>query len=137
MTARSPAKKTLGAAPAASVPQAAKAIAKFRLRVSVVDVIAIGPGKVSLIEAIGATGSITEAAKSLGMSYRRAWLLLEELNQSLREPAVASIKGGPRGGGSELTEVGLRLIDLYRRIEVTAAKACEADVGALLKLLAR
>jgi molybdate transport system regulatory protein len=112
-------------------------VVRFRLRINSGDVIAIGPGKVELIEAIGATGSITEAAKSLGMSYRRAWLLLEELNTMLRQPAVASVKGGVRGGGSELTEVGMQLIELYRQIEATAARACAGDLQRLQDLLAR
>jgi molybdate transport system regulatory protein len=111
-------------------------VVRFRLRINSGDVIAIGPGKVELIEAIGATGSITEAAKSLGMSYRRAWLLLEELNTMLKRPAVASVKGGVRGGGSELTDVGVQLIELYRQIESTAARACAADLKRLQGLLA-
>jgi molybdate transport system regulatory protein len=110
---------------------------RFRMRVTAGDAIAVGPGKISLLEAIAATGSITEAAKSLDMSYRRAWLLLDELNRSLRTPAVQSAKGGAHGGGSELTAVGRELIDLYRRIEATAATACEADIARLLALLAR
>jgi molybdate transport system regulatory protein len=118
-------------------PGAGKPVVRFRLRINSGDVIAIGPGKVELIEAIGATGSITEAAKSLGMSYRRAWLLLEELNTMLRQPAVASVKGGVRGGGSELTEVGMQLIELYRQIEATAARACAGDLQRLQDLLAR
>jgi len=112
-------------------------IARFRLRINVGDMIAVGPGKVALIEAIGATGSITEAAKSLGMSYRRAWLLLEELNRALQCPAVASAKGGLRGGGSQLTDAGFQLIETYRQIEATAARACEDDMKKLLSLLAR
>jgi molybdate transport system regulatory protein len=116
---------------------AGKPVAKFRVRVSVGDVIAIGPGKVSLLEAIAETGSITAAAKSLGMSYRRAWMLLDELNRSLRRPAVDSAKGGQHGGGSALTDTGKLLIDLYRRVESTAAVACEADLARLVGLVAR
>jgi len=61
---------------------------RFRIRVLRGDAIAIGPGKVALLEAVDATGSITAAAKALGMSYRRAWMLVDELNSSLRTPAV-------------------------------------------------
>ena len=126
------------AAPQASkfVAVKAKPIAKFRLRVMTGDVIAIGPGKIDLLVAIGETGSITSAAKSLDMSYRRAWLLLDQLNGSLRQPAVDSAKGGQHGGGSELTEVGRKLIDLYRRVELTAARASRDDMTRLLALLA-
>lgn len=107
------------------------------MRITLGDVVAIGPGKIALVEAIAATGSITAAAKSLDMSYRRAWMLLDELNRSLRKPAVDSAKGGPHGGGSEVTELGQELIDLYRRIEATAASAGQADIARLLGLMAR
>lgn len=115
----------------------ARPTVKFRMRISASDVIAVGPGKISLLEAIGETGSLTAAAKQLDMSYRRAWMLLDELNRSLRQPAVASAKGGQHGGGSELTPVGRQVIELYRRIEQTAAKACATDIKRLLALVAR
>ena len=111
--------------------------AKFRMRITAGDVIAIGPGKIALIEAIADTGSITAAAKQLDMSYRRAWLLLDELNHALKEPAVASAQGGSHGGGSVLTDTGRLLIELYRNVETTAAKACRADLTRLIGLLAR
>lgn len=109
---------------------------RFRPRVVAGDAIAIGPGKIALIEAIAETGSITAAAKSLDMSYRRAWMLLDELNRSLDQPAVDSAKGGQHGGGSRLTHSGQRLVSLYRNIEATATAACRADVTRLMKLLA-
>ncbi len=109
---------------------------RFRPRVTAGDAIAIGPGKIALIEAIAETGSITAAAKSLGMSYRRAWMLLDELNRSLDKPAVESVKGGQDGGGSRLTDSGVKLVALYRSIEATATAACRADVTRLMRLLA-
>lgn len=109
--------------------------ARFRLRVTSGDVVAIGPGKIDLLEAIAASQSITAAAKSIGMSYRRAWILVDQINASLREPAVASAKGGEHGGGSQLTAVGKDLIARYRRIEARAAKACANDLEALLALV--
>ena len=115
----------------------ARPVARFRMRVTVGEVIAIGPGKIALLEAIARTGSLTAAAKELDMSYRRAWMLLDELNGSLRQPAVESAKGGQFGGGSALTEVGLELIDLYRRVDQTAAAACAADIKRMLALVAR
>lgn len=114
-----------------------KPVAKFRMRVTVGDVIAIGPGKIQLLEAIGETGSITSAAKSLDMSYRRAWLLLDELNQALRKPAVDSAKGGQNGGGSLVTDTGRQLIELYRQIEANAALACKPELTKLIGLLGR
>ncbi len=110
---------------------------RFRTRVTVGDVIAIGPGKIALLEAIEQSGSLTAAAKQLDMSYRRAWLLLDEMNRALKRPAVESSKGGSTGGGSLLTETGHQVIALYRRIEATAEQACAADIRTLLKLLAR
>lgn len=107
------------------------------MRITAGDIIAIGPGKISLLEAIDETGSLTAGAKTLDMSYRRAWLLLDELNGSLKRPAVTSAKGGPEGGGSELTDVGRQLIELYRRIESTAVEACAEDLKQMLHLLAR
>ena len=101
------------------------------------DVISIGPGKIALLEAIGETRSITAAAKAMGMSYRRAWILVDEMNTSLARPAVASTTGGERGGSSALTEVGVKLVALYRRIEARAERAAAADIERLLTLLAR
>lgn len=114
-----------------------KPVARFRLRITAGDVIALGPGKITLLEAIAATGSLTAAAKQIDMSYRRAWLLLHELNDALKTPAVDSAKGGQHGGGSALTEVGQRVIDLYRRIEATAAEACADDIAQLLGLMVK
>lgn len=111
-------------------------VARFRLRVRVGDVVAVGPGKIDLLEAIDATGSLTAAARAIGMSYRRAWLLLEELNRSLRTAAVATAAGGRNGGGSVLTPAGRELLELYRRIEATAQVAAAADIARLRALLA-
>jgi molybdate transport system regulatory protein len=109
---------------------------KLRMRVTVGDVIAVGPGKIELLEALDETGSITAAAKSLGMSYRRAWLLIDELNRALREPAVTTAAGGAKGGGSVLTESGQALVSLYREIEQQALAASKPEIRKLLKLLA-
>lgn len=112
-------------------------VLRFRMRVTDGDRIAVGPGKIALLEAIESTGSITAAAKSLDMSYRRAWMLLDELNRSLAQPAVDSAKGGLQGGGSSLTEGGRQLIALYRRIEKRAEVACRDDITQLMSMLAR
>ncbi|MET0335341.1 MAG: winged helix-turn-helix domain-containing protein [Rhizobacter sp.] len=115
----------------------ARPSAKFRFRISIGDDIAIGPGKVALLEAIGATGSISAAAESLGMSYRRAWLLLDEMNRTLRSPVVDSARGGATRGGSEITPVGRQLIETYRQIEERAAETCAGDIKQLLSLIVR
>jgi len=134
--ARQSASTPTGRTPAGDVPPGAPRL-RFRVRVTIGDVIAVGPGKIALLEAIAETGSITAAAKRLDMSYRRAWLLADELNHSLREPAIDSTKGGPGHGGSALTDAGRRLVALYRRIERTAADSCRTDIRALLGMIAR
>jgi molybdate transport system regulatory protein len=116
-------------------PRRGEPVARFRLRVTVGEIIAVGPGKIDLLEAIAETRSITAAAKSIGMSYRRAWILVDQINACLRQPAVASAQGGEHGGGSRLTAVGEALVQRYRRIEARAAEACADDIAALLRLM--
>lgn len=109
--------------------------ARFRFRIYRDAVVAIGPGKVDLLQAIAEAGSISGAARAMGMSYRRAWLLVEELNNALDHPAVATATGGAQGGGARLTEVGERIVQRYRAIEETAARAAAADIAELASLL--
>jgi molybdate transport system regulatory protein len=119
----------------ARAPVRGKPQMRFRMRITDGGEVAVGPGKIALLEAVERTGSITAAAKTLDMSYRRAWLLLDALNRSLRRPAVESVKGGQHGGGCELTAVGRELIALYRRIEQEATVACRSDIRRLMGLL--
>ena len=112
-----------------------KAEFKFRLRVTRGDDIAMGPGKIALLEAIANAGSITNAAKALDMSYRRAWLLVDTMNRSFRAPVVAAGAGGPRGGGATLTPLGREVVERYRRIEATAADAAADDICGIEALL--
>ena|ERR1700676_966979 len=98
---------------------------------------ALGPGKIRLLEAIGNTGSISRAGRALGMSYRRAWLLVDDMNRCFRAPVVATQPGGARGGGAELTEFGLQLIENYRAIETQAAAAAMPRLRALENSLRR
>jgi len=109
---------------------------QFRLRIYRDDSIAIGPGKVALLEAIAETGSISAAARQIGMSYRRAWMLIDETNKALSSPAVQTLAGGSHGGGTALTPVGETLIKHYRAVENTARVAATADIAALTRLLA-
>lgn len=109
---------------------------QFRLRVYRDSTIAIGPGKVALLEAIAATGSISAAAREFGMSYRRAWVLVDEMNRALTSPAVDTATGGAHGGGATLTTVGQTIVERYRAIEATAAAAAAKDIAALSKLIA-
>jgi molybdate transport system regulatory protein len=114
-----------------------KVRSEFRLRIHRGDDIAVGPGKVDLLEAIGATGSISGAARSLGMSYRRAWLLVDTMNRCFRTPVVQAEAGGKRGGGAQLTPLGAEVIRRYRRIERGAARAGAADIRALTRSVKR
>ena len=108
---------------------------KLRMRVMAGDIIAIGPGKIELLEAINETKSIAAAAKSLGMSYRRAWLLVDGINHALNAPAVITSTGGSHGGGTALTDTGHLVVALYRRIEQEALKACQSDLDKLVALV--
>jgi molybdate transport system regulatory protein len=98
---------------------------------------ALGPGKIRLLEAIGRTGSISQAGRSLGMSYRRAWLLVDDLNRCFQTPVVATQPGGTRGGGAELTRLGRELIKKYRAIESRAETAAKRQMRGLQAALRR
>ena len=112
-----------------------KSQVRFRLRVTRGDDIAVGPGKIDLLEAIARTGSITAAAKTLGMSYRRAWLLVDTMNRNFKTPVVDAESGGTHGGGAAITPLGAEVIERYRKIETVAEKATAADFRALKRLL--
>ncbi|MDB6002144.1 MAG: ModE family transcriptional regulator [Rhizobacter sp.] len=116
-------------------PRSPKPEVRLRLRVTSGGVIAIGPGKVDLLEAVATQGSISAAARSLGMSYRRAWLLLDELNHALKSPAITTATGGERGGGAHLTATGEAVIAHYRQLEAEALAAGASHIKKLLKLL--
>lgn len=90
---------------------------RVRFRIDFGRAAAVGPGKIALLEQIQGTGSLSQAARDLKMSYRRAWLLLDSLNNSFEERVVSSSIGGRRGGGAELTAFGRSLILAYRRFE--------------------
>ena len=101
------------------------------LRVTVGENSFLGPGKIRLLELIDETGSISAAARLLDMSYRRAWLLTESLNEAFREPVLTSAVGGRQGGGATLTAFGREVVTRYRRMESRARAAIAADVAAL------
>src|SRR5215831_13765811 len=108
---------------------------RLSIRIDLASGDRIGPGKIALLEAIRSTGSISAAARSLGMSYRRAWLLVEEVNDALRQPAVTAETGGRRGGGAVVTAVGERVGNLYRAIESRARSAAGGEFRAIGKLV--
>src|ERR1700758_1211847 len=95
----------------------------------------IGPGKIALLEAIRDTGSISAGARKVGMSYRRAWLLVEQINAALKEPAGTGASGGRRGGGAVVTQVGAEMIKIYRAIESAAWKSAASEFSAVEKIM--
>lgn len=106
-----------------------------RLRVVLAPNVAVGPGKADLLGGIAATGSIAAAGRQLGMSYKRAWSLVEELNRDFETPLVSTAKGGKAGGGAGLTDLGREVLGLYRRMEAKAQDATRDEFGALQRLL--
>ncbi|HWK47181.1 MAG TPA: winged helix-turn-helix domain-containing protein [Stellaceae bacterium] len=106
-------------------------MAKLSLRIELAPGEAIGPGKVRLLELIGETGSIAAAGRAMGMSYRRAWLLVDALNRLFAQPVVSTAQGGKSGGGAVVTGFGQALIGHYRGIERLAGDAAGDHLRAL------
>jgi molybdate transport system regulatory protein len=106
-----------------------------RVRVSIVfeSGARIGPGKARLLESIRDTGSISAAARDMGMSYKRAWMLLDSINQTFTEPVTTAAPGGAGGGGAVLTAFGAEVLERYRRIQDRAAETAADDVAALAR----
>ncbi len=95
----------------------------------------LGPGKAELLTRIRDTGSISAAGRQMAMSYKRAWMLVEEMNAAFREPLVSSTRGGPGGGGARLTEAGEEVLRRYLAVVDIAAQAAAADIAALEAML--
>ncbi len=93
----------------------------------------IGPGKARLLESIRDTGSISAAARDMGMSYKRAWLLLDSMNQTFTEPVTTAAPGGAGGGGAALTTFGAEVLERYRRIQERAEATAGDDIAALAR----
>lgn len=91
-----------------------------RIRVLFGEATALGPGRADLLETIAASGSISGAAREMGMSYRRAWNLVDAMNKEFRSSLVETVAGGPRGGGAVVTALGLEVVARYRAIEERA-----------------
>jgi molybdate transport system regulatory protein len=101
----------------------------IRIRVLAGSEIAMGPGKADLLDAIAETGSISAAARRMRMSYRRAWLLVQTMNECFAEPLVSAAKGGKAGGGAALTSTGAAVLARYRQLSETAAAALSPFLG--------
>jgi molybdate transport system regulatory protein len=100
------------------------------IRIDLADGGRVGPGKIAVLEEIDRAGSISGAGRALGISYRRTWNLVEELNQGVGTPVVETAAGGPGGGGASLTEAGRRLVACYRAIEADSNKAARRHLAA-------
>jgi molybdate transport system regulatory protein len=98
---------------------------------------AMGPGRAALLEGIERTGSISAAARDMEMSYRRAWQLVQAINESFAEPLVLKETGGRSGGGAVLTPFGRRVVERYRRMEAKASSSIAADIESFSSLLNR
>ena len=106
-------------------------MASVRLRVDLLPAGSLGPGKIELLERIRETGSISAAARGMEMAYRRAWLLIDAMNQAFRYPVTETAKGGKDGGGARLTAFGEDLVARYRAMEREAQRTLAADLEIL------
>ena len=116
----------------AKAPKAAK-LGLSHLRVTLSDAFYVGPGRADLMELIAQTGSISEAAKRMGMSYKRAWTLVQALNEGFGAPLIETARGGKEPGAS-LTAVGREVLERYRGMQEATRKAIARDVDALMLL---
>lgn len=107
-----------------------------RLRLVLGPDIAIGPGKVDLLEQVKQSGSIAEAGRTLGMSYKRAWQLISTMNDAFKVPVVVTSRGGASKGGATLTPFGEDLLERYRRIQAETEMTVQADLEHLTAQLA-
>jgi molybdate transport system regulatory protein len=104
-------------------------MAKLSLRIDLDGGGRIGPGKIALLEKIGETGSISAAARAMGMSYKRGWDLVDQTSRLVGGPVAQTRAGGAKGGGAELTDVGRDLVRRYRAIEQAAAAAVRGQMA--------
>lgn len=105
--------------------------ARLRLRVYLGDDHSLGPGKIALLEAVRAHGSISAAARSMNMAYRHAWELIDDMNRCFRSPVVATTSGGASRGGARVTEFGEEVIRRFRAMEQATRAATAADLTSL------
>jgi len=105
-----------------------------RPRIYIGDGIALGPGKIDLLRAVGETRSIAAAARSLGVPYKRAWLLIDSLNEGFGRPVVETATGGKGGGGASLTPLGQQLVERYDALETSLNASAGKELQALRDL---
>ena len=110
-------------------------MARLTIRVDFETGASLGPGKIRLLEEIEKTGSIRNAAEAVGMSFRQGWLLLKAIEEMFGQPVIATQRGGSRGGGSALTELGRLVIASYRQLEVVSTSAAQKELATLEKAI--
>lgn len=108
---------------------------QIRVRILLRDEIALGPGKADLMDAIDQLGSISGAARHLGMSYRRAWMLVDTMNRCFRDPLIAAAAGGRYGGGASLTVQGRKVLRHYRDLQTSIEKVAASHAKQLFSQL--
>lgn len=108
-----------------------------RFRVYSGDKIVLGPGKAQILAHVAETGSLSEAARLMEMSYTRAWTLVKLMNESFSEPLIESVRGGSAGGGAMLTKTGQKVLALYQQMQSEAQVATKANGKKLIALLKR
>ena len=128
--------RSLGVTQIARLPSRGNERASLTLRVDLGAYGALGPGKIRLLESIESEGSISGAGRIMGMSYRRAWLLVDNINAMFAEPAVATQHGGAKGGSAVLTDFGRKIIAVYREMEADAEAAVGRKLRTIQKALA-
>lgn len=104
---------------------------RLQLRIFLGRSVAIGPGKADLLAAVAETGSISAAGRSMGMSYKKAWYLLDTMNRCFQTPLVEASKGGKGFGGARVTPLGEEVLARYRSVEARAAVTFAPDLEAL------
>jgi molybdate transport system regulatory protein len=106
-------------------------VARVRIRIFLGDGHSVGPGKIQLLEAVRECGSISAAARSMGMAYRHGWELIDDMNRCFRSPVVTGVSGGRAGGGATLTAFGEEVVQRFRSMEQRARAAMAEDLEVL------
>jgi molybdate transport system regulatory protein len=121
----------------AKASEGTKAGDRLSIRIDLASGAQIGPGKIAVLEEIARVGSISAAGRALGMSYRRTWELVEDLNRSLGTPVVETAAGGSGGGGASLTKAGKAVVSSYRALQLDTALAARKHLQALNRVCPR
>jgi molybdate transport system regulatory protein len=106
-----------------------------QIRIMFRKAIAMGPGKADLLRAIDETGSISAAARQMEMSYRRAWLLVDTMNQAFKSPVVVTLTGGKAGGGAAVTEFGKDVLRRYSAMEAKASASVARELRSFTDMM--